>query len=110
MNELTELVAKYVEGDDVGAAIVECDARNFKMMTSIPDGVPSGVMFAATMAGVRRTTSLLARMIVENRGIGEGWSEEQMLQQMALTEGAVTLMMGDSLNQTLNMMTQGKQL
>ena len=107
MNELEQLVAKYNTDDDVGAAISECEARNFKLMTAYPNGVPSGVMFSASMAGVRRTSSLLAGMIIEVRAIIENWTEEELNMQEQLTAAMLTLVMGDSLNTVLHMLMPG---
>lgn len=104
MNLLQELIAKYNDEDNVGAAIKECEARNFALMTKYPGGVPSGVMFQASVTGVRRTSSLLAGMILEVRALMENWTEEELVLQEQLTAAVLTLTMSDSLNVSLTMM------
>jgi hypothetical protein len=104
LTELQMLIAKYDSEDDVGNAIVACERENFELMTGYSSGVPSGVVFQATMSGIQRTSSLLANMIIELRGIVESWTDEEVTVQMALTSAVLTLMMDDSLNAMLKMM------
>ena len=101
MNELSKLVAKYTDNDNPGDAFEVMEKQNYEMMKAYPEGVPSGVMFAAMTASVDRQTRMLAGMIIDLAQEFNRWDDKQAAIQEDLTRIMLTLLAGDSLNQIL---------
>ena len=104
MNGLEELMQKYTQEDDVGAAIIECEKQNFDLMRQYPTGVPSGVMFTASAVAVQKIASVLAGMIVETSAKLHEWSETEEQEQLDITQAALALVSADAMNTVLSMM------
>jgi len=100
-NDLSELIKQYTDSDDPAEAMDIITGQNFTMMKKYPDGVPSGVMFAASTAGNERVAKMLGGMVMDICAPVLGWDDREKTVQEALTFAFIDLLVADSLNKIL---------
>ncbi len=101
MNQLSKLIAKYVDDDDPQHALEVVAQTNFELMKEYADGVPAGVMFAASTTANERIAVLLAGMILDVMKIIQNWDDKITAEQEGLTRAMIMLISADSLRDTL---------
>ena len=102
INPLVEMVKKWVDDDDVEAAIHKMDIHAFNLMRRYPDGVPTIVLTTAVEKALSYTGQFLLSMMVDMQGDVQKWNATKRLEQLALGQMALRLVSGEAWIDTLN--------
>lgn len=95
---LEQLLRYYEAGDDIGLALEKAYARSHDLMRQYPQGVPTSVMIATQARSIKWASSFLSNLIVENRGLIDDMSDEEVGEQQRMTQAVLELIISHAQN------------